>query len=364
MSSPSNVLGGPGRNNAHAAEPTPDGFRPWRFRTGWGNAVGPPVASDGAVYVCSDDGRCHALDARTGRRLWAFAAETSLRKAAPVVSGGLVCFADLDGTVYALGREDGSLRWRARGERRVELVASGGAVYGVDSSSMRGGAAPDTMFAWDAASGEQLWSRPVDRSDTLPAFADGRIYHNGLFGYLTAFDAASGKELWTRHSGGRLAGAAGTPCIADGFVYAGAGGTLCARDADGGETVWTRTVKGLIQDAATAADGVVYFRARGGATFALDARTGQTRWQQDYRDGRGGLTVTGSTGLIVSGPAANHLYRIELPTGARIWRRALGPRVAGTAFVWHGIAFLASRESTVLALDAATGRKPGRLGDR
>ena len=365
VSSPSNALGGPGRNSAYAAEPVPDGFRPWRFRAGWGNAVGPPVACGGAVYVCSDDGRCHALDARTGRRRWTFTGDRGLRKASPVVGGDLVCFSDPDGTVYGLDRADGGLRWRARGDRRVELVASGGAVYGVDSGSMRGGAGWDSLLAWDAGSGEPLWCRRVDRSETLPAYADGRIYHHGSAGYLTAFDAATGKELWTQthHSGGRLVGGVSTPCVADGFVYAGAGDTLYAHDADGGEAVWARKIRGLILDAATAADGVVYFRARGGATFALDARTGRTRWQQDYRDGRSALTVTGSTGLIVSGPTANHLYRIELATGNRIWRRVLGPRALSMPSVWHGIACLASRESNIVALDAATGLKPGHSGD-
>jgi outer membrane protein assembly factor BamB len=358
------VLGGPNRNSVYAAEPVPDGFRPWRFRAGWGNAVGAPVASDGVVYVCSDDGRCTALDARTGRRQWVFTGDRGLRKCSPVVSGDLVCFADLDGTVHGLDREDGVLRWRARANRRVELVASGGVVYGVDSSSMRRGTRRDMMLAWDAATGEKLWGRNVDRSDALPALADGRIYHNGLFGYLSAFDAATGKELWTRHSGARLVGAVGTPCVADGFVYAGAGNTLCAHDADGGEPIWSREVRGLVLDAATAADGVVYFRARGGGTYAVDARTGRIRWQQDYRDGRSPLTVTGATGLIVAGPAANHLCRIELATGNRIWRRVLGTRAVSVPSVWHGVAYLASRESTVIAIDAATGVKPGRFGER
>ena len=359
-----NVHGDPARTNAFAADPIPSGFTPWRFRAGgWDNRLGAPVVSDGFVYVCSDHGHLHALDALTGKPRWVFTAERGLWGPAPVVSDGIVCFSDPNGTVYAVGREDGQLRWKARGDYAVSLVAGGGVVYGADSSAVLRGVTHDQLFAWDAETGEELWSKRVDRSSTLPALADGRLYHNGVLGYLTAFKAKTGKELYTHGSDMRNPGASNTPCVADGFVYASAGTLLFAHETRRGEAVWASAFSNYILDCVAAANGKLYVRDRDGQISALDAADGKVLWRQNYPTSRTPLALHGDAGLLIAGSHGNYLYRIDLATGERIWRRPLGSERASEIFVWNGIAYLTARKKTLITVDATTGRKRGRVRD-
>ncbi len=50
----------------------------------------PPVLADGVVYVGSQDGLVHAVDAETGTVLWQFNAESAVRGELVVVPGTVV----------------------------------------------------------------------------------------------------------------------------------------------------------------------------------------------------------------------------------------------------------------------------------
>lgn len=72
---------------------------------------GQPAVDANRIYVGSRDGRCHALDRATGRRVWATACGS------PVVAGPVWCGSTLvvtasGGQVWGLNPTDGSAAWR------------------------------------------------------------------------------------------------------------------------------------------------------------------------------------------------------------------------------------------------------------
>ena len=71
----------------------------------------------------------------------------------------------------------------------------------------------EVMRALDAATGKTIWETKYNATykpnpaatrthgtgpKSTPTFADGRLYTLGMSGIVTAFDAASGKQLWQK----------------------------------------------------------------------------------------------------------------------------------------------------------------------
>ncbi|MER6501742.1 PQQ-binding-like beta-propeller repeat protein [Streptomyces sp. NPDC001455] len=370
-SSTAMLQGGPTRNGVYPEGTVPQDFRTWQFRAGRHKALLSPTVCDGTVYVCSQDGVCYALSAVTGTVRWSTATGERMGYTSPVVSDGVVCVTDEIGTLYALGAEDGQEHWRYRRGSPVRLVADNGVVYGVDSAWLYNrGANPSTLFALDLGSGELLWRTDVfDRSLTHPALADGRIFRTSEVGDLTAFDAATGDRLWRVKSGSDLVYASNTPCVGDGVVYAAVQSTLFAYAAEDGEVLWARAYEGLIEECVSVLGDTVYFgtkrppysRTRRAASYAVDAASGEIRWQSTNPNGASAVALSGTSGWVISGRDMNYLYAIDLATGIRRWKRHLGSRGGTVPVLWNGIAFFSTHLDRLNAIDARTGQIPSRF---
>jgi outer membrane protein assembly factor BamB len=128
------------------------------------------------------------------------------------------------------------------------------------------------------------WSRTIRPQLPSPAlYGDGRVY--AIFdGALRALDPATGNDLWTVP----LAGVLGA--FDAGRVFVVEGGSIHAFSAATGASLWSRSTPagegGFGRGSPVAVNGVVYASSAlsgGSATFtevfALDAATGQLRWQ-------------------------------------------------------------------------------------
>ena len=81
-----------------------------------------PVVMDGILYLCfNDSDKIMAFDVRTGRELWRYYTDGPVRLP-PAASDGAVYVVSDDGFMYCLDAESGILRWRYRGapsDRRI-----------------------------------------------------------------------------------------------------------------------------------------------------------------------------------------------------------------------------------------------------
>ncbi|WP_084150652.1 outer membrane protein assembly factor BamB family protein [Azohydromonas australica] len=187
----------------------------------------PLTAGDGAVYVTNSSGGMSAHDANSGRQLWSRMVGSDIIYGAPVVEGEVVYvslagFAG-HGRLHALDRRTGTRLWTApTGDfnRATPALADGVLYVGSDGSG---------LWAIDARTGALRWRQAaVGAVRTSPAVANGVVYLGAEDGRLYALDARTGTVL---HSiqiapvGQRLTP---SPAVADGVVYVGTGDRMMA----------------------------------------------------------------------------------------------------------------------------------------
>ncbi len=219
----------------------------------------------------------------------------------------------------------------------------------------------DSTLALDLDTGELVWGHQhrahdlFDLDAALAAIAtvDGRqvVVASGKFGHVVGLDPASGTVLWDtpvgRHENDDLqsftgelvvypgyVGGVTTPiAVADGVVFASVvnaptelpaptidfrpdspnfavdNGQMVAVDASDGSIVWDVEVEGQPFGAATVVNDLVLGSTLTGELFALDRRTGATRWSTQLDVGINGWpAVAGDTIVVPAG--------VDLGTGA------------------------------------------------
>ncbi|MER6525748.1 PQQ-binding-like beta-propeller repeat protein [Streptomyces sp. NPDC001508] len=165
------------------------------------------------------------------------------------------------------GRAD--LRRRSEGRRQLALVCAGTVLVGC---------ADGHCHALDAATGEPRW-RFAARSPLLrsPAAADGQVFVVGEDGVLHAIGADDGQERWQRQVGHSAA-----PVVDGGLLYLvhhpahllRDASRLRALDAATGEPRWERPLPDGSGSGPAVADGRVHVHGATGALSAFDAVSG------------------------------------------------------------------------------------------
>lgn len=314
----------------------------------------------------------------------------------------------------------GTLLWRSQAAApgdEPDILTSAGVVYATGGGSSYGDSG---IYAFDAASGRQLWRTP-GTSGPRPFAADP----GAVFGFMVtsgggrtevvATSATTRQTLWTTDVGHMLNNAKlGWMTCASGLVYVAAGTTenstagqptIRALDARTGRRVW-RATTGAAPQTPLLADGAIYIgaassvSAASGAVVALNAATGVRLWRSaDIGGSPVNLVVTG--GVVCASALASSLrsvsFGLEARTGRQLWHATFPALVlAGTdgilffftfnigsslsytvqarhaqtgALAWkrtfpgqsaaaatRGVLYLGSGDRTLRALEAATGR--------
>ncbi|MFB6243261.1 MAG: PQQ-binding-like beta-propeller repeat protein, partial [Halobaculum sp.] len=150
------------------------GTEEWQ-RTLPGAEITAPVVADGRLFLGTDE-RHVALDAETGKRVWAVGDGLSTRdwdqqlteNLAPAVAADTVVFPTGDG-VLAVDTSSGSIAWRLNGDQvRSAPVVRDGRVY-----------VPDFGFGirvLDLHTGDAVWQFPADGTWATPVVTDSRVY--------------------------------------------------------------------------------------------------------------------------------------------------------------------------------------------
>ncbi len=130
-----------------------------------------PIVAEGKVFFGSSaDDKVYALDANTGREVWAFYTDGPVRLA-PTVQSGRIWFGSDDGNIYCLRADNAEPVWQVRVGPEDRRIPGNGRV----------------ISAW-----------PIRTSVLL---RDGVVYATaGMFPsegvHIVALDAATGKERW------------------------------------------------------------------------------------------------------------------------------------------------------------------------
>lgn len=306
-------------------------------------AKGSAAVVSGILYIGSDDGRLHAIDARSGQTQWTAATGPSANgiHGTPAVHGDLVIIGAYDGILYAFDRATGQVVWATKvgdfigssplvwDERvyvSVETDRPGGILLMLDldgrvlASDDRMQSHPHSSVAVDRRLGVlavgdntgNLTAWDLDLRfrfvlNVLPdsegnndikgpiAVSDGSAFFGSWDRHIYRVDLETGEEVWSRKVPGYvMSGAAIGP---DGTVYIGSHDHhLYALDVGDGSERWSFRAGGRIYGSPTLADGKVLFGSHDGLLHCLDAGSGRVLWTHHV-----GGYVTGSPALAGDG---------------------------------------------------------------
>lgn len=232
--------------------------------------------------------------------------------------------------------------------------------------------------AFDLNTGARQWSnvRPIGGPSTL-VVAGGRVMFAG--DTAVALEAATGRELWRRPLPA-FAGFCETDGTADAFYLGTTDHRVFALNAADGSVLWERDLgpdweyeSGVVRGMTVSGDTVyavvehdtgINSHIGTGDTFALDRRTSAVLWHHRFGDG-GGLSIYQSaarvTGRLLLNTAnwENTFVALDRFTGREVWRvvggvEYFGPREAPE--VRDGVAFAAAHDQRARAIDLASGR--------
>ena len=286
----------------------------WSASFSYINTYQPSIVG-GVVYTDGWDGKLHALNAITGRKLWTYNSGC-LMAGTPAVVGGVV-YAGTYCNFIALDASTGTELWSYPRSMDGSTAIVDGVVYVVS-----GNYGDSYVSALNASTGAELWSVSTG-SDTIssPAVANGMIFFGDGKG-LHARDTSTGAKRWDYAAAGDLYGR--IPAVANGVVYVGStNNSFYAVDASTGSKLWSYTTGGGAGYAPAVADGVVYFGSHDQNVYALDASTGTKLWSINLGVDEGTIPTV-ANGVVYIGSDNGNLYALDPNTGATLWSYKIG----------------------------------------
>ncbi|MGH2547782.1 MAG: PQQ-binding-like beta-propeller repeat protein, partial [Thermomicrobiales bacterium] len=117
---------------------------------------------------------------------------------------------------------------------------------------------------------------------------------------------------------------------------------------------WRYDAAGEITGSAATANGIVYFTGKRGDLYAVDALSGDLRWQVHLGEyvSKSTPAISGDTVFVAGGYA---LYAFNAETGQERWKLPIQYAAQSSPTVTGSIVLVASQTGRVYAVDAATG---------
>ena len=220
------------------------------------------------------------------------------------------------------------------------------------------------VYAVDLASGAQKWRYPsvgtLARSILYtPAYSDGTLFLSTGDG-LTALDAATGK---LRYPGFVVPNGATTSpiIIGDGVYFGGGNGRIFGLHAATGDPVSAVYRNGVplqtdISGNMASQNGLLYVITANQVLHAVDALTGNQRWQQRVEgETRGATPVPAGETLFVAAGSALNAYRSR--TGQVRWQQPTPRSISAPPVVDNeGTAYIVTSDRAVYALKSVGNR--------
>ena len=350
--------GGPALTGASAAPVPREPVVAWTF-TAPGPVNAEAAIAGGRVFIGSDKGRLHCLDAATGREVWSFETKDAVN-AAPAVGGGRVYLSSNDGKLYALAAESGAVVWTFATD---EKISSG-------ATLVRNPAGPGdwvlvngydgTTRALDAADGRVVWSYATGNYiNGAPAIVDGRfVVFGGCDAQLHVVGLANGQVLRTIDAEAYIPASIGTfGTMAFCGNYA---NQTVAFDVAAGTVAWKYQDRAMPFFSSPAVnEHLVLIGSRDKSLHAIDRLKGQAVWKF-----RTGGRVEGAPILfrdaVVFGSADGRLYAAELAAGTELWRLELGEALTASPAFGENLIVVGGEKGTVFAVRAGPSPAPAR----
>jgi len=221
------------------------------------------------------------------------------------------------------------------------------------------------FLALSARTGRVRWRKKTGRcAAASPTLAKGVVYQSymdlvpcpqgrpGARGFVIAWKAKNGRKLWKWNK----APVESSPLVVKRTVYVGTWDHgVYAINARTGRTRWRFGADDEVNTAAAYSRGTVYIASDGGTVYALSARTGRLRWKAGNAREFFYATPTVAYGRVFIGSTDGTMYVYGAKTGRLLWARPLGTYIYGAAAVRKRKVYVGTYDGSFYALDAGTG---------
>jgi outer membrane protein assembly factor BamB len=315
------MAGGTAENLVEHSIAAPEFTVAWRRGIGRGSSrttqvMAPPIAANGRVYVMDGESTVTAVDAASGEVVWRRNVKPDGREAA----GGVAVFGL---PVPLVGSGGGPL----------EGGFGGGLAVAGDRLFV--GSGYRTMSALNAATGDVIWTQPVDVPlRGAPTVAGNRVYIIDVDNQIIAFNTQTGQQEWSYRGivePARILRASSPAVSGDTVIAPFSSGEVVALRASNGQPVWNQVLSRTSRTSALSeirdiagrpviSRGFVYAVGHSGVMQAMDIRTGQPRWSLPIAGVNAPLPV-GDVVYVVS--KNGELTVVNRDSGAVYWTRDL-----------------------------------------
>jgi outer membrane protein assembly factor BamB len=207
------------------------------------------------------------------------------------------------------------------------------------------------LVKWKTFVGGETYASPVISGDA--------VFVATKAGSVVAISLKDGDELWRTDVGDYIARS--TPALAGNTLYVSAGYALLAIDAETGQKRWNIPLRFAGSCSPAVADDRVIVATQEGHVSAFAVDTGEEVWH--YRNDNllfGSPAVAG--GVAVIADEAGVVTGLDVGTGRELWQQPTGGDIYATPALADGMAFVATDEPSLLALDLKSGSIVWRRG--
>ncbi|MGC9199840.1 MAG: PQQ-binding-like beta-propeller repeat protein [Acidobacteriaceae bacterium] len=320
----------------------------------FGMPVGVSVVK-GIVYVGDDNGYTYAINAQTGKLIWAHYG-WNMNMSNPLVVGDRVFVS----TGSAYFNYANTMKY-LKGQRPTR------------------GPGLNTIFALDRTTGKELWAyhTPGEGMPT-PLYKNGFLYEGTGDGHIYKLAADTGTLVWKAD----IVSFDSMSSLVEGSGYVFAGGTdpnfFYALDENTGKIAWKMTIPDMVAtgigDCTPAyQDGIVVQEVTvssgdpskpvANVLLAMDATSGKIIWQKRFPNGPVPPAMKTATPVIVNGvvyegsPVSGEYYALNLKDGNQLWSLHIGSQIRAGAAIQDGIAYLPYRAGDVAAIRITDGKR-------
>lgn len=310
-----------------------------------------PSIQTSNVYISSQNGIVYALEQQSGLKKWEFNAGAPV-SSTPYILQNMVFVCSEDGYLHKLNATTG-------GEIRRYNIAVGASTPLVASPIGEGnfiyiGTGDNFMVCFDVINDVIRWKSsvggPVRSSAT---FSDTNVVFGCDDGSMYAMSKRYGNTAWTFASGGGKLSS--SPTVRRGLIYIGGeGGSMYAVRAADGTQRWAYATGGPIESSPISYGGNIIFGSYDKNLYCIDSGSGLPRWIFPTTD-----RITSSpyayNQVIYVGSYDYSMYAVHIITGVQKWRVRTGALVRSSPIVSNGTLYYASYDKHIYAADTAVG---------
>jgi outer membrane protein assembly factor BamB len=319
---------------------------------------------EGKIFVGTEDGLINGIDAKTGNVIWQSPSTSTSHIYGGVYIDGKVIHGGLDNNMYAWNATTGQKLWTYNpGTWYGQWASDSGAAYGMIYEHNQ----DNYIYAINATTGKMVWRSMgpgIGYSGCL-VIADGKVYspmgeyqyrdfQTGVYAYpeYNCYDAYTGKLIWTLplETG---AGPGLHECIAYGNLYIiptkGSPAIPGFWEYGGGGTLgelWC--ISSAVPDSSMFMSDPAHSAEGSGPTnLAL-------KWK--FQTGAEIVSQpTEANGVCYFGSLDNKIYAVDANTGSQKWTFTTGYQVKSSLAVVGGKVYSGADDGNIYCLDANTG---------